>query len=75
MSGLGLEANEEIIGFLYLGSRDGAAKTIPSLDTADFVSSLVVLFHRIQLRECATMNPRVLKPWNYRLNGRLPRCA
>jgi len=39
MSGLGLAASEEIIGFLYIGSRDGAAKTIPPLDTADFVSA------------------------------------
>jgi nitroreductase len=38
MSGLGLAASEEIIGFLYIGSRDGAAKTVPPLDTADFVS-------------------------------------
>lgn len=38
MDGLGLAANEEIVGFLYLGSRDGKAKQIPSLDTADFVS-------------------------------------
>jgi nitroreductase len=38
MSGLGLAASEEIIGFLYIGSRDGAAKDIPPLDTADFVS-------------------------------------
>ena len=39
MSGLGLAASEEIIGFLYIGSRDGAAKAIPPLDTADFVSA------------------------------------
>jgi len=39
MTGLGLAASEEIIGFLYLGSRVGAAKTIPPLDAADFVSS------------------------------------
>lgn len=39
MSGLGLAANEEIIGFLYIGSRAGAAKTIPQLDTADFVAA------------------------------------
>jgi len=38
MSALGLAANEEIIGFLYLGSRDGAAKSLPQLATADFVS-------------------------------------
>jgi len=39
MSGLGLAASEEIIGFLHIGSRDGAAKAIPPLDTADFVSA------------------------------------
>ena len=37
MDGLGLAENEEIIGFLYLGSREGAAKPIPALETADFV--------------------------------------
>ena len=36
---LGLLTNEEIIGFLYLGSRDGSGKFIPQLNTADFVSS------------------------------------
>ncbi len=39
MAALGLEAHEEIIGFIYLGTRDGAGKTLRSLDTADFVSS------------------------------------
>jgi nitroreductase len=39
MDGLGLSQSEEIIGYLYLGSRDGAAKSVPQLDTADFVSS------------------------------------
>ena len=39
MTGLGLDAHEEIIGFLYLGTRDGQPKSIPQLDTADFVSS------------------------------------
>jgi nitroreductase len=39
MSGLGLTTEEEIIGFLYLGTREGAAKNIPQLDTADFVST------------------------------------
>ncbi len=38
LSGLGLAASEEIIGFLYIGSRDGAAKALPSLDITDFVS-------------------------------------
>lgn len=39
MNSLGLAETEEIIGFLYVGTRAGAAKTIPQLDTADFVSS------------------------------------
>ena len=39
MNGLGLAGSEEIIGFLYLGSRDGNPKSIPQLDAADFVSS------------------------------------
>jgi len=39
MHGLGLETDEEIIGFLYIGTRDGPAKPIPQLDTADFVST------------------------------------
>jgi len=39
MDGLGLAANEEITGFLYLGSREGPAKPVPALDTADFVSA------------------------------------
>jgi len=39
MHGLGLEADEEIVGFLYIGTRDGTAKPIPQLDTADFVSN------------------------------------
>tara|TARA_R110002049_G_scaffold7808_6_gene44097 strand:- start:2219 stop:2776 length:558 start_codon:yes stop_codon:yes gene_type:complete len=39
MDGLGLAANEEVIGFLYIGSRVGPAKTIPQLDAADFVTA------------------------------------
>ncbi len=38
MTELGLCANEEITGFIYLGSRDGPAKTIPTLDPDDFLS-------------------------------------
>jgi len=37
MAGLGLAVNEEIIGFIYLGSRDGAAKTIPPLEPDEFL--------------------------------------
>ena len=39
MDGLRLAASEEIIGFLYLGSREGPAKPVPELKTADFVSA------------------------------------
>ncbi|MEZ5572581.1 MAG: nitroreductase family protein [Halioglobus sp.] len=39
MSGLGLSENEEITGFVYIGSRDGATKTLPSLEVGDFVST------------------------------------
>lgn len=39
MSALGLQDNEEIIGFIYLGSRDGRSKPLPELATAEFVSS------------------------------------
>jgi nitroreductase len=36
---LGLAASEEIIGIVYLGTRDGAPKPIPPLVSADFVSA------------------------------------
>jgi nitroreductase len=39
MDALGLGEDEEITGFLYLGSRAGPAKPIPQLSTAEFVSS------------------------------------
>ena len=35
---LGLAEDEEITGFLYLGTRDGPSKTIPPLDPDDFLS-------------------------------------
>jgi len=38
MDGLGLTDSEEIVGFLYLGSRNGSLKTLPQLEPADFVS-------------------------------------
>jgi nitroreductase len=38
MAALGLTENEEITGFIYLGSRDGASKSVPSLQTDDFIS-------------------------------------
>jgi nitroreductase len=37
MDGLGLGVNEQIIGFLYLGSVDGNAKPLPKLNVTDFV--------------------------------------
>ena len=39
MTGLGLAQNEEIVGFIYIGSRQGPGKAIPQLETADFVSA------------------------------------
>jgi nitroreductase len=36
---LGLAHNEEITGFLYLGTRGGTAKPLPQLDAAEFVSN------------------------------------
>lgn len=38
MTDLGLAQNEEIIGFLYLGSRGGAAKAVPNLYPDHFLS-------------------------------------
>ncbi len=38
MDGLGLSDNEEVTGFLYLGTREGDPKPLPSLAIADFVS-------------------------------------
>ncbi|MFU8765127.1 MAG: nitroreductase family protein [Haliea sp.] len=37
-SALGLEANEEVVAFLYLGTRDGSPKNLPTLKSADFLS-------------------------------------
>ncbi|MEH6636225.1 MAG: nitroreductase family protein [Halioglobus sp.] len=39
MDALGLAEDEEIIGFIYIGTRAGAAKSIPDLDSAEFVST------------------------------------
>lgn len=39
MNALGLAASEEIVGFVYLGTRDGGGKNLPSLAPADFVSN------------------------------------
>lgn len=36
---LEMAANEEVVGFIYLGTRDGAPKAIPPLQAADFVST------------------------------------
>ena len=35
--GLGLEEGDQIVGFLYLGTRSGSCKPLPDLDPADFV--------------------------------------
>lgn len=35
--GLGLAATEEIIGFLYLGTRDGGRKMLPEIETTNLV--------------------------------------
>ena len=34
--GLGLQTNEKIIGFLYLGTREGSAKPVPQYQTEHF---------------------------------------
>lgn len=36
--GLGLSEQEQILGFLYLGTPEGGLRTPPALDPADFVS-------------------------------------
>ena len=35
---LNLAENESLVGYLYIGSRDGRAKPLPNYDSADFVS-------------------------------------
>jgi nitroreductase len=37
-SALGLERNEQIVGFLYFGSREGTAKLLPERKVEDYVS-------------------------------------
>ena len=39
-SKLKLEANQEILGYIYVGTADGKNKKIPELDVKDFVSYL-----------------------------------
>lgn len=39
MAALGLADNEEIVGFLYLGTRSGRAKSLPELDPGEFLDS------------------------------------
>ena len=39
-SGLGLNDNQEILGYLYVGTEVGTKKKIPNLDIDDFVSYL-----------------------------------
>ena len=38
-AGLGLAENEEIVGFLYMGTPSGEPRTPPALDPADFVTA------------------------------------
>ena len=38
MQALGLDEDEEIVGFIYIGTRQGKAKPLPELDTGGFVS-------------------------------------
>ena len=39
MAELGLAPHEELVGFVYLGTRDGAGKSLPELAAANYVSS------------------------------------
>jgi nitroreductase len=39
MTELGLAENEQLAGFVYLGTREGLAKKLPQLDTAKFLTS------------------------------------
>lgn len=39
MKALGLAGNEEIAGFLYIGSREGLPKPVPELNAGEFVSN------------------------------------
>lgn len=36
--GLGLSADEQIVGFLYMGEREGKSRNLPRLAVSDFVS-------------------------------------
>ncbi len=38
--GLGLEAGDQVVGFMYLGTPSGSCKPVPALDPADFVTRL-----------------------------------
>ena len=39
VAGLGLEAGEKIVGFLYVGSFEGERRNPPALQPLDFVSA------------------------------------
>ena len=39
MSAMGMADSEEIIGFLYTGSRDGSPKPLPAVTASDFVET------------------------------------
>jgi len=36
--GLGLKATQEIIGFIYLGTRTGKSKSLPTVNPREFIS-------------------------------------
>ena len=36
MSSIGLQANEKIVGFIYLGTTDGRSKPLPDMAVDDF---------------------------------------
>lgn len=38
MAGLGLTAEEQIVGYLYIGTPEGVAKPLPQMSLSDFVS-------------------------------------
>lgn len=38
MDSLGLETHEELVGFVYLGTRDGKAKPLPTLAPEDYIT-------------------------------------
>ncbi|MGK0442695.1 MAG: nitroreductase [Pseudohongiellaceae bacterium] len=39
MNGLGLQEHEAIVGYLYIGTREGVAKPLPAMNSSDFVKA------------------------------------